>query len=179
MKTQRVLTIANLLTTLRIILLPFLLLAESHEKNGLSFAFLIIIGLSDFFDGLSARRWNNASSVGAVYDIAVDFTVIYALLILFYLKHTFPLLLLMLTLLSMLSFSATCVQSKEICKHALGQYTGTVLFSGMLIFYFTRVFLEDYSSLVLRVIISIMSLYLVLSIVENTVLIIKGLNKRS
>ena len=69
----RVLTIPNLLSILRLCLLPvFLWLVLVPEADGTAVAVLMFMGISDYLDGYLARRLNQASKLGAILDPIAD-----------------------------------------------------------------------------------------------------------
>ncbi len=69
----RIVTIPNLLSVLRLALLPvFLWLVLGPEKDGLAVAVLMFMGISDYLDGYIARRWNQTSKLGAILDPVAD-----------------------------------------------------------------------------------------------------------
>ena len=71
--TDRVLTIPNGLSVLRLLGVPlFLYLALGPERDGLAVVVLIVSGITDFLDGKLARRWNQSSKLGALLDPAAD-----------------------------------------------------------------------------------------------------------
>src|SRR4051795_10129391 len=70
---DRVWTIPNLLSLLRLLAVPlFLWLLLGPHSNGWAFAILAFGGLSDYADGKIARRFNQSSRLGALLDPAVD-----------------------------------------------------------------------------------------------------------
>jgi len=71
-KTDRIWTLPNLLTFLRLLFLaPILLfLAKGQRLPAVGFIFLGIT--SDFFDGIIARRFNQSSDLGRMMDPLVD-----------------------------------------------------------------------------------------------------------
>jgi cardiolipin synthase len=80
--TERVWTIPNLLSFLRLLGVPlFLWLALGPHADGWAFAVLAFAGLSDYADGKIARRFNQSSRLGAVLDPAADRLYILATLI--------------------------------------------------------------------------------------------------
>ncbi len=89
---SRVLTIPNILSILRLCLLPvFLWLVLGPEADGIAVAVLMFMGISDFFDGYVARRWNQASKLGAVLDPVADRLYILAVVVGFVLRDIIPL----------------------------------------------------------------------------------------
>lgn len=71
--TTRVLTVPNLLSISRLVLLPvFLWLVLGPEADGWAVAVLMFMGISDFLDGWIARRWNQSSPLGMILDPVAD-----------------------------------------------------------------------------------------------------------
>lgn len=69
----RVLTIPNLLSILRLCLLPvFLWLVLVPEADGTAVVVLMFMGISDYLDGYLARRLNQTSKLGAILDPIAD-----------------------------------------------------------------------------------------------------------
>jgi cardiolipin synthase (CMP-forming) len=70
---ERVLTVPNLLSILRLCLLPvFLWLVLGPEADAIAVAVLVVMGLSDYLDGYIARRWNQFSALGEILDPVAD-----------------------------------------------------------------------------------------------------------
>ena len=89
---SRVLTIPNVLSILRLCLLPvFLWLVLGPEEDGIAVAVLMFMGISDYFDGYVARRWNQASRLGAVLDPVADRLYILAVVVGLGLREIIPL----------------------------------------------------------------------------------------
>jgi len=89
---SRVLTVPNVLSILRLCLLPvFLWLMLGPEEDGLAAAVLMFMGISDYFDGYVARRWNQASRLGAVLDPVADRLYILAVVVGLGLREIIPL----------------------------------------------------------------------------------------
>jgi len=71
--TDRVLTVPNALTILRLILLGFFVWLVFAAGDVLSAAVvLLVIGVTDYLDGYLARRWGQVSRVGQILDPLVD-----------------------------------------------------------------------------------------------------------
>ena len=91
-RPSRVLTVPNVLSILRLCLLPvFLWLVLGPEADGIAVAVLMFMGISDFFDGYVARRWNQTSKLGAILDPVADRLYILAVVIGFVLRDIIPL----------------------------------------------------------------------------------------
>lgn len=89
---SRVLTVPNILSILRLCLLPvFLWLVLGPEQDGIAVAVLMFMGISDYFDGYVARRWNQSSRIGAILDPVADRLYILAVVIGLLLRDIIPL----------------------------------------------------------------------------------------
>ncbi len=79
------LTIPNLLSALRIVLVPFFAYFFLNSQLGLAVLMLALSGISDFLDGKIARRFNQVSALGKVLDPVADkLTQITLAVLLFY-----------------------------------------------------------------------------------------------
>ena len=68
-------TIPNLLTLLRVALIPFFLLASVWSMFLVAFVLFVTAAVTDIFDGFIARRFNQRSRLGAILDPAADKTM--------------------------------------------------------------------------------------------------------
>lgn len=66
------LTVPNLLSLLRLVLLPVFCLLILRERDGAALVVLVVSGATDYFDGMLARRWNQVSRVGQLLDPLAD-----------------------------------------------------------------------------------------------------------
>jgi len=70
---DRVLTVPNVLSIIRLVLIPvFIYLLLVKHANGWAVAILMFSGISDWADGKIARLLNQSSRLGALLDPAVD-----------------------------------------------------------------------------------------------------------
>jgi cardiolipin synthase len=78
---DRVLTLPNALSALRLVLVPvFFWLVLSH-RDGWALVVLFVSGFTDYFDGVLARRFNQVSRLGQLLDPAADRLYILATLV--------------------------------------------------------------------------------------------------
>ena len=70
--SEPVLTLANQLTLLRLLLIPVFVLAVVYGRFGWALVAFAAAGLTDALDGLAARRANQKTSLGAWLDPAAD-----------------------------------------------------------------------------------------------------------
>ncbi len=70
--TDRVWTIPNVLSMLRIACVPAFLVLLAVHQDGWAFAALVVSGVSDFLDGHIARRYHQVSRLGQVLDPIAD-----------------------------------------------------------------------------------------------------------
>jgi len=66
-KATPFLTIANILTLFRIVVTPFLMYAVYSGNYYNAFILMIMGGLSDLFDGVAARYFQDASDLGELF----------------------------------------------------------------------------------------------------------------
>jgi cardiolipin synthase len=84
--TNRILTVPNLITVVRLLCLPVFLWLLFHEENRAAAAWLLgALGATDFVDGYIARHFHQTSELGKVLDPVADrllfFVAITAILI--------------------------------------------------------------------------------------------------
>ncbi len=66
------LTLANVLTILRMVCIPFFIMAVGFNRSGWALALFVAAGLTDLLDGLIARIWRQQTIVGAILDPMAD-----------------------------------------------------------------------------------------------------------
>lgn len=69
---ETLLTIPNLLTGGRIVIIPFFLFATWNRHYDLAFVLFVSAGITDALDGYIARKLNQYSRLGAILDPAAD-----------------------------------------------------------------------------------------------------------
>jgi cardiolipin synthase len=90
-QTDRVLTVPNALSMLRLLGVPvFLWLILGPHADGLAIVLLMVSGITDYLDGWIARRWNQISRVGQLLDPLADRLYIFATLIGLGLREILP-----------------------------------------------------------------------------------------
>lgn len=89
--TDRVATVPNLLSALRLAGVPlFLYLILGPHADGWAFVILMVSGLTDYADGKLARAWNQVSRVGATLDPLADRLYIVATLVALAIRDIIP-----------------------------------------------------------------------------------------
>jgi cardiolipin synthase len=83
--SDRILTVPNVITVIRLLCLPLFLWLLFHEENRVAAAWLLgALGATDFLDGYIARHFHQTSKLGKVLDPVADrvllFTAIIAIL---------------------------------------------------------------------------------------------------
>lgn len=69
---NRILTVPNQLTFLRLAFLPFFVIAIEYERYAVALGILVLAGLTDGLDGLLARGLNQRTPLGAYLDPIAD-----------------------------------------------------------------------------------------------------------
>ncbi|MBL7998535.1 MAG: CDP-diacylglycerol--glycerol-3-phosphate 3-phosphatidyltransferase [Candidatus Kapabacteria bacterium] len=75
MKTDAIFTIANIFTSLRILLAPvffYCLIEGSHLNTRIAIALFIVAALTDYIDGVLARKFGEISAIGQFLDPLAD-----------------------------------------------------------------------------------------------------------
>ena len=78
---QELKTIPNMLSLLRLALVPVFLILVLTEQEGLALITLIVASATDYLDGFLARKLNQTTRLGALLDPAADRLYILATLI--------------------------------------------------------------------------------------------------
>lgn len=79
-------TLPNLLSFIRIILIPVFAVLFYNGHNIAAVAVLAISGFSDLFDGKIARKFNQVSNLGKIFDPIADKLTVFAIAIILFLK---------------------------------------------------------------------------------------------
>src|ERR1700734_1688946 len=70
--TSRIFTVPNQLTFLRLMFLPFFIMAIHYERYEWALGIFLVAGASDVLDGLLARGLNQRTPLGAYLDPIAD-----------------------------------------------------------------------------------------------------------
>ena len=89
-QTERVLTVPNVLSGLRLLGVPVFLWLVFTERDGWAITLLAVSGITDYLDGVIARRFHQISKVGQLLDPAADRLYILATLIGLSYRHVIP-----------------------------------------------------------------------------------------
>lgn len=79
--SSRVLTVPNVLSFIRLALVPVFLVLVIQGDDVLALAVLVVSSVTDFLDGVLARRLNQVSRLGQLLDPAADRLFIFATLV--------------------------------------------------------------------------------------------------
>lgn len=82
MASEDIITLPNIITLCRILLLPFFIIAVVNNNREIAVLLFAAISLSDALDGLSARIMRQKTNIGALLDSTTDWLVILSALIL-------------------------------------------------------------------------------------------------
>jgi cardiolipin synthase (CMP-forming) len=69
---SRIVTLPNVLTIIRMVLIPVFVSALYYHRFGLALAIFVVAGATDGLDGLLARRFNMGSPLGQILDPIAD-----------------------------------------------------------------------------------------------------------
>lgn len=88
--SDRVLTVPNALSALRIVLVPVFLVLVLVGEDLAAFIVIVVSSLSDFLDGIIARRFGQITKLGQVLDPAADRLFIFAAVIALAVREVVP-----------------------------------------------------------------------------------------
>src|SRR5690606_8388188 len=88
--SARVVTGPNVLSAVRLALIPLVLWLLGSAQYGWALVVIVISSLTDFVDGFIARRFNQVTRLGQVLDPAVDRLFIFSTLIGLAWQHFLP-----------------------------------------------------------------------------------------
>ena len=116
-----------LLTALRILALPGLILLILHGHRSAALGLYAVVLLSDFADGRTARRLGMVTRFGAYADVLADMAVVHSLLILFAIRGLLPAWLPAVPAVVFTTFLASSRHSAP-RYDSIGKHYGTVLY---------------------------------------------------
>lgn len=88
---DRVLTWANALTLFRLFAIPVVLLLLFAERDVVAFTVFVLAAITDFLDGMVARRWGGTSYLGAVLDPVADRLMLSSVAVILAIRGLLPL----------------------------------------------------------------------------------------
>ena len=171
-KVQGVLTVPNMLTLSRLVLLPVVIAGVATDRGALAAGAMVAIVLSDLADGRVARRLGQASSAGSTLDSTVDFVLIYALFIAFYAAGRITtiqfavLYLAMLTILGVQLLLGGTMGGEVLARTRLGKPTGALQYLYLVLLVAGEVGRE---SRLLAIVSNVVFAVLAIAIVLNTI----------
>jgi len=129
--------------------------------------------MSDVIDGIVAKQAESSCKGGDIFDIVADFMVVLSIFILWYLKQMVSAYIIFLILFSFISFGYISFLRKKIVKNKIGKFVGAVCFSGITVIIFTRLYFKEIYISVQNLTLIFISIYLIISIIENVRSIVK------
>ncbi len=171
------LLIANSISFLRIILTVPALICEYFNLNLLLLIIIIFVILTDYFDGKIARLSKNKNFIGPYLDISADFVFILSMMSCLFISNQVPLILIPVIILSILSYLWNCLINKSVIYTKIGKYTGAVCYFAIINIAFWKLLVNQYHYIIISTIFYyFLILYLILSILENLIIINKSIN---
>ncbi|HEX3280759.1 MAG TPA: CDP-alcohol phosphatidyltransferase family protein [Pyrinomonadaceae bacterium] len=88
--SSRILTVPNLLTVFRMVLIPVFVTMLFYQRFIVALAVFVCAGLTDGLDGLLARRFDQRSQLGTILDPIADKLMMVAAFIVLSMRSIFP-----------------------------------------------------------------------------------------
>ena len=124
-------TIPSLITSLRIIAFPHLVYSFSNGFTLLVYGLFLFIISTDFLDGYIARKLKAESTIGAYFDITVDFFFISGMYFVFIYQRIFSPWILVIIVAVFMQFMLSNIYSKRMIYDPIGKYYGSLLLGGI------------------------------------------------
>lgn len=90
MSSSRILTVPNMLTIFRMVLIPVFVTLLFYQRFIWALAAFVIAGLTDGLDGLLARRFDQESQLGTILDPIADKLMLVTAFIVLSMRSVFP-----------------------------------------------------------------------------------------
>lgn len=176
---KQIMTIPNLLSFLRLVMVPFIVLLYSEDNYYGAAAVVVLSGITDIFDGLIARKFNMISDFGKILDPIADKITQCALIVSLSLKYPEITALIVLFVIKeciMGLLGYVTIKSKESVNSAkwYGKLSTFVLYASM----FTLIVLPEINIVFVRGFIILCGLVLLLSLVMYTRFYVKILSEK-
>ncbi len=87
---KTVLSIPNIVTFVRLIILPFVIISLNKGQNIQAFILILLAGLTDVLDGFLAKILHQATTIGKILDPVIDKIFTVTVLIYLYMSRGYP-----------------------------------------------------------------------------------------
>ena len=88
--SSRIITVPNLLTVFRMVLIPVFVSLLFYQRFILALAIFVLAGVTDGLDGLLARRFNQKSQLGTILDPIADKLMLVTAFVVLSMRSVFP-----------------------------------------------------------------------------------------
>lgn len=88
--SSRIVTVPNLLTIFRMVLIPVFVSLLFYQRFGWALAVFVTAGITDGLDGLFARRFGQQSQLGTVLDPIADKLLLVTAFVVLSMREVFP-----------------------------------------------------------------------------------------
>ena len=88
--SSRIVTVPNLLTVFRMVLIPVFVSLLFYQRFLLALGIFILAGITDGLDGLLARRFNQKSQLGTILDPIADKLMLVTSFVVLSMRSVFP-----------------------------------------------------------------------------------------
>ena len=88
--SSRIVTVPNLLTVFRMVLIPVFVSLLFYQRFILALAIFVLAGVTDGLDGLLARRFNQKSHLGTILDPIADKLMLVTAFVVLSMRSVFP-----------------------------------------------------------------------------------------
>lgn len=177
------LTIPNLISAIRILLVvPFVLFFMS-EKYILAFATIVLSGISDALDGLIARKFNQISSLGKILDpIADKLTLVVVIICVgILIPSIIPLVVVLVIKDVLMLLGGSYLIKKKITPPAamwFGKIATIIFYISVTFIVFAKSFFKFENHIVTMVLLIITTVAMLFALIKYTIIFVKLLKEK-
>ncbi len=124
-------TIPWAVTSLRLVVLPFLIYSFNQEIRVAAYALFLFVICTDFLDGYLAKKLEVTSRLGSYFDVTADFLFVSSMFLTFIFKRVYPLWIFLLIVFVFVQFMLTSFYSKRAVYDPVGKYYGSLMYGGI------------------------------------------------
>ena len=124
-------TIPWAITSLRIVVLPFLFYTFNQQIQAVTYSLFLFAICTDFLDGYAANKLGATSRLGSYFDVTADFIFVSCMFLMFVLEEVYPLWILLLIVAVFVQFILTSFYVKRTIYDPVGKYYGSLMYGGI------------------------------------------------
>ncbi len=178
------LTVPNLLSVIRLLVIIPLVFALMNQRYLEAGIYLLISGLSDMFDGIIARKFNQVTQLGKMLDPIADKLTLIAVLIciaILFPSVTFIVAILLIKDILMLIGGAVllCMKIKPPAAKWYGKVATAIFYVSIILIIFLEVVFKYQNNILTLILLSVTGVAMIVAFVSYGVIFVKLIRNRN